>query len=91
MGVAERRQREKESRTESIKKNAAKLFARKGFHNVSMAEIAEAAEVSKGTLYIYFKSKEELYFSLIEPILTRASQVDRQDRERRCRTGGPNP
>jgi TetR/AcrR family transcriptional regulator len=69
MGVTERRLREKESRIQSIKKSAARLFARKGFSNVSMAEIAEAAEVSKGTLYIYFKSKEELYFSLIEPVL----------------------
>ncbi len=69
MGVAERKQREKESRITSIKRSAGRLFARKGFANVSMAEIAEDAEVSKGTLYIYFKSKEELYFSLIEPIL----------------------
>lgn len=69
MGVAERKQREKASRVQSIKKSAGKLFARKGFTNVSMAEIAADAEVSKGTLYLYFRSKEELYFSLMEPIL----------------------
>ncbi|MGA7874481.1 MAG: TetR/AcrR family transcriptional regulator [Desulfoferrobacter sp.] len=69
MGVAERKQREKEARIKSIKKSAGRLFAKKGFANVSMAEIAAAAEVSKGALYLYFKSKEELYFSLIEPIL----------------------
>lgn len=34
-----------------------------------MAQIAAGAEVSKGTPHLYFKSKEELYFSLIEPIL----------------------
>lgn len=75
MSIAQRRQREKESRIQSIKKSAGRLFARKGFHNVSMAEIAEDAEVSKGTLYIYFKSKEELYFSLIEPILLRHHEL----------------
>jgi AcrR family transcriptional regulator len=69
MGVAERKRREKEARSKSIKASAKTLFARKGFPNVSMAEIAENAEVSKGTLYLYFKSKEELYYSLIEPIL----------------------
>lgn len=69
MGVTERKQREKEARIKSIKKSAGRLFAKKGFSNVSMAEIAADAEVSKGTLYLYFKSKEELYFSLIEPIL----------------------
>lgn len=75
MGVTERKQREKEARIKSIKKSAGRLFARKGFTNVSMAEIAADAEVSKGTLYLYFKSKEELYFSLIEPILEQHHQL----------------
>jgi TetR/AcrR family transcriptional regulator len=69
MGVAERKQREKEARLNSIESSARRLFAKKGFSATSMAEIAEAAEISKGTLYLYFKSKEELYYSLLEPIL----------------------
>jgi AcrR family transcriptional regulator len=75
MGVVERKQREKQARIKSIKKSAGRLFARKGFSNVSMAEIAADAEVSKGALYLYFKSKEELYFSLIEPILEQHHQL----------------
>lgn len=75
MGVSERKQREKEARINAIKKSAKKLFAGKGFANVSMAAIAADAEVSKGTLYLYFKSKEELFFSLVEPILEQHHQL----------------
>ncbi|MFC1822720.1 TetR/AcrR family transcriptional regulator [Thermodesulfobacteriota bacterium] len=69
MGIAERKQREKEARIESIKKSARRLFARKGFGSTSMEEIAESAEISKGSIYLSFKSKAELAYSLMEPIL----------------------
>jgi len=69
MGVAERKQREKEKRIKSIKRCALKLFAKKGHENVSMAEIAEDAEIAKGTIYLFFKSKSELLYSLLEPML----------------------
>jgi TetR/AcrR family fatty acid metabolism transcriptional regulator len=49
---------------------AAKLFASHRFHEARMDDIAAAAEVGKGTLYRYFKDKEELYMSL----LARASE-----------------
>ncbi|MGH9089136.1 MAG: TetR/AcrR family transcriptional regulator [Acidimicrobiales bacterium] len=39
-------------------------FARTGYHGTTMAEVAEAAEVSKGTPYLYFPSKEALFISL---------------------------
>jgi len=69
MGVAERKQREKEKRIKSIKRCALKLFAKKGHENVTMAEIAEEAEIAKGTIYLFFKSKSELLYSLLEPVL----------------------
>jgi TetR/AcrR family fatty acid metabolism transcriptional regulator len=54
---------------------AAKLFASHRFHEARMDDIAAAAEVGKGTLYRYFKDKEELYMAL----LARASEeVPRQ-------------
>ena len=44
---------------------ALKLFSEKGYHNVSMHEIAEKAEFAIGTLYNFFKNKEDLYKSLM--------------------------
>ena len=40
---------------------AAKLFATSDYHNVSLSDIAAEARVGKGTLYIYFKNKEDLF------------------------------
>jgi len=40
---------------------AARLFARRPFHAVRLEEVAAAARVGKGTLYVYFTSKEDLY------------------------------
>jgi len=44
---------------------AAELFATKDFHQVLMDEVAEHAQVGKGTLYRYFPTKEDLYFVTI--------------------------
>jgi AcrR family transcriptional regulator len=41
-------------------------FARRGYHETTMAEVAEAAEVSKGTPYLYFPSKEALFIALYD-------------------------
>lgn len=64
MGIAERREREKEQRRNDILDAAEKVFFAKGVDNATMDEVAEAAELSKGTLYLYFKSKEELYLGI---------------------------
>ncbi len=64
MGIKERKEREKESRREEIINAAEKIFFEKGLVQATMDEIAEAAELSKGTLYLYYKSKEDLYLSV---------------------------
>ncbi len=69
MGVTERKQREKKARIEAIKNSAKKLFAKKGYENTTMAEVAEETEIAKGTVYRFFKSKAELLFCLIEPMI----------------------
>jgi len=51
---------------ERILKAAVKVFARSGFHATRVSEVAKAAGVADGTIYLYFKSKEELLFSLFE-------------------------
>ena len=64
MGIQERKQREKENRRQQILDAARTVFSQKGFSNATMEEIAGEAELSPGTLYLYFKNKEELYASL---------------------------
>lgn len=65
MGSAERKQREKETRRKQIMSAAEVIFLKKGFNNATMDEVADACELSKGTLYLYFKNKEELVFQII--------------------------
>jgi len=60
MGIAERKEREKEQRRNDILDAAEKVFFSKGIDTATMDEVAETAELSKGTLYLYFKSKEDL-------------------------------
>jgi AcrR family transcriptional regulator len=64
MGIAERREREKEQRRESILDAAEKVFFSRGVKEATMDEIAEEAELSKGTLYLYFESKEDIYLGI---------------------------
>ena len=64
MGIAERKEREKQQRREEIIQAAEKVFFTKGFDKSTMDDIAEHAELSKGTLYLYFKSKEDLHMAV---------------------------
>jgi AcrR family transcriptional regulator len=45
---------------------ARKLFAEKGFENTTMNDIALASQKGRRTLYTYFKSKEDIYFAVVE-------------------------
>lgn len=66
-----RREREKLRQRDEMLAAALALFSEKGYHNVSMQEIAEKAEFAVGTLYKFFKNKEDLYKALI------SAQADR--------------
>ena len=65
MGIKERREREKAQRSNDILDAAEKVFFSRGMEKATMDEVAEVAELSKGTLYLYFKSKEDLYLGVI--------------------------
>jgi len=69
MGIYERKKREKEQRRQEIIHAARKVFSHKGFNAATMEEIALQAELSPGTLYLYFKNKEELHTVLSIEIL----------------------
>ncbi len=60
MPVSDRKEREKQKRRDDIIKVAKRLFREKGFTSTSMQDIAAGAELAKGTLYLYFKNKDEL-------------------------------
>jgi AcrR family transcriptional regulator len=66
MSISERKEREREQRRYGILRAAKDVFFRNGFEKTSMEMIAEECQLAKGTLYLYFKSKEELYVSLVE-------------------------
>src|SRR6202451_4777952 len=68
-----RRSSAKEPRTtrggdkrERILHAAVRVLAKKGFHSTRVSEVAKAAGVADGTIYLYFKSKDELLVSLFE-------------------------
>jgi TetR/AcrR family transcriptional regulator, fatty acid metabolism regulator protein len=56
----------KDEREAAFKQAALKLFSAKGYHKTTMSEVAMEAGFGKGTLYWYWKSKEDLYFALVE-------------------------
>ncbi len=66
MGIKERREREEQARLSSILHAAESVFAANGYYQTRMEDIAEAAELAKGTLYYYFTSKDEIYLQLLE-------------------------
>lgn len=60
-----RREREKLRQRQEMLDTALNLFSQKGYHNVSMHEIAQKAEFAIGTLYKFFQNKEDLYKALL--------------------------
>jgi AcrR family transcriptional regulator len=54
------------TRKEDIMRAAANLFSKKSYHDVTMDQIAEQVGVAKGTIYLYFESKENLYLGILE-------------------------
>lgn len=66
MSVSERRVREKQHRIKDILQAAEKVFFTKGYESATMNEIAHEAELGKGTLYLYFKGKDDVHRAIVE-------------------------
>lgn len=69
MGIQERKQREKERRRQQIMVAAKRVFVKKGYGRATMENIAKEAELSAGTLYLYFRNKSELWATLSVRVL----------------------
>lgn len=65
MGLEERRKKERLARRNQILKAARKLFFDKGYKPITIDHIARKAELSKGAVYLYFRSKEEIYIQIL--------------------------
>jgi len=82
MGTIERRLRERKNRIEEIIASAKHIFRLKGFASTSMHDIATNSELSRRTLYLYFKSKDELAVAVAATGLEKlAADVDSVERE----------
>jgi AcrR family transcriptional regulator len=84
-----RREREKLRQRQEMLAAALELFSQRGYHNVSMHEIADKAEFAMGTLYKFFQNKEDLYKALVlelcdkfEDALTRAIEEPESEVEK---------
>jgi AcrR family transcriptional regulator len=94
MGIQERRQREVEARRKSILESARQLFEIHGFEATSVDRIAEHAELSKGTVYHYFPSKQDMLGALqlerLDALLERMTEatVGQDDPTERLRALG---
>ena len=64
--LKEKREIKREKKREKILDAAAELFSNKNYHEVMMDDVANLISVAKGTVYNYFVSKEELYFTIMK-------------------------
>jgi TetR/AcrR family transcriptional regulator len=75
MGMSERRARQLEDRRSKILDSALRLFHEEGYETITMQDIADASEISKGSLYLQFTNKEDLIVSLLERTFDRLEEI----------------
>lgn len=60
---------QKERRRNQVLRSAKDAFSKKGFHNTSIADIIRKAGIARGTFYLYFKNKRDIFHCLLESFL----------------------
>ena len=78
MGITERKAREREQLRKQIIEAAMELFREESYASVSMRKIAKRIEYSVGTLYLYYKDKDELFLAVQEEAFRRAFEYIQQ-------------
>ena len=66
---------EKEGKRQKIMQSAIKVFSRKGYSPAALDEVAKGAGIAKGTLYLYFHNKEDLFHSTIIHVIDNLSLI----------------
>jgi AcrR family transcriptional regulator len=75
MGMSERRARQLADRRERILDSALRLFREEGYETITMQDIADVSEISKGSLYLQFTNKEALILALLERTFDRLEEI----------------
>jgi AcrR family transcriptional regulator len=60
---------EKQARRAQVLRHAKRIFARKGYHRTNVADIISRARIARGTFYLYFENKKDLFEELLEQVL----------------------
>src|SRR5580693_436634 len=60
---------ERQARREQVLRHAKRIFARKGYHRTNVADIIAHARIARGTFYLYFQNKKDLFEELLEQVL----------------------
>lgn len=60
---------EKQARREQVLRHAKRIFARKGYHRTNISDIITRAQIARGTFYLYFQNKRDLFEELLEQVL----------------------
>jgi AcrR family transcriptional regulator len=72
--------RRPDRRPEEILDAALRVFARRGLHKTNLEEVAKEAGISKGTIYLYFKNKEELFVAAAHRVVPSPDEIYRERR-----------
>ena len=71
--------RKSDDKRQRILQAAAKVFARKGYHGARVSEIARRADVADGTIYLYFRNKEDILVSLFDEVMIEHLRQGREE------------
>ncbi len=77
---------EREARREQVLRHAKRIFARKGYHRTNVSDIIGRARIARGTFYLYFQNKRDLFEELLARVLHELTQ-----RIQRLRIGPDQP
>ena len=69
MPVVKERLKKVKQKHSDIIRAAIKVFAKKGFHDTKVSDIAKAAKIGDGTVYLYFKNKDEILISCLDELI----------------------
>jgi AcrR family transcriptional regulator len=75
---------DRETRRQQILSAATTVFAQKGYRHASVSDIIEAAGIARGTFYLYFQSKEEVFLALIDLWFEELSPMIQESFDKKC-------
>ena len=64
---------ERTERRAQVLRHAKRIFARKGYHRTNVADIIARARIARGTFYLYFQNKKDLFEELLEQVVSELS------------------